>query len=194
MAGERNVPTDPHALALLRGGARAAVTVAVLGLHLRGAVEAGRTGTMRTSGPAPQGPLPPLAKAVHATLYRPAGLRQLLDRQAVRKALAGLRAELVAEGMLRRTLPGPTRAARQALKRLRTRHPLPAHSPRPSGLSSDDQLLLVALHGDKALTLLVPRFTREAGLTGRGGPTEHGLRQSWSTGGGGGFSCGDAHV
>ncbi|MFG2884651.1 TIGR04222 domain-containing membrane protein [Streptomyces sp. NPDC048297] len=194
MAGETNVPTDPHALALLRGGTRAAVTVAVLGLHLRGAVEAGSAGTMRTSGPAPRGPVPALARAVHAALYRPAGLRQLLDRQGVRKALAGLRAELIAAGMLRRTLPGPTRAARRVLRRLRSRNPLPAHR---SGLSPDDTLLLVALHGDKALTLLAPRFTREAGLTGRGGTTERGLRTSWGSGeggGGGGFGCGDVHA
>ncbi|MFF7370451.1 hypothetical protein [Streptomyces tricolor] len=38
-------PPDPCAVALLRGGDRAAVTVAVLALHLRGAVEAGRPGT-----------------------------------------------------------------------------------------------------------------------------------------------------
>ncbi|MCZ0986113.1 hypothetical protein O1M54_11385 [Streptomyces diastatochromogenes] len=45
-----SIPPDPCAVALLRGGDRAAVTVAVLGLHLRGAVESGRPGTLRRTG------------------------------------------------------------------------------------------------------------------------------------------------
>ncbi|MFG2121078.1 TIGR04222 domain-containing membrane protein [Streptomyces sp. NPDC048710] len=187
MAGTTRIPTEPQALALLRGGARAAVTVAVLGLHLRGAVKAWRPGTMRTSGPAPGSPLTTLAKAVHTGLYRPAGMRQLLDRRPVREALGELRADLVGAGLLRAVLPGPTRAGRRALKDLRARHPLPA---RRSGLSPEDKLLLAALHGDKALAVLAPRFTREAGLTGRGGTTERELPRSWGSSGGGGFSCG----
>ncbi|MFH8770176.1 MULTISPECIES: TIGR04222 domain-containing membrane protein [unclassified Streptomyces] len=200
MAGTTRIPTEPQALALLRGGARAAVTVAVLGLHLRGAVKAWRPGTMRTSGPAPGSPLTTLAKAVHTGLYRPAGMRQLLDRRPVREALGELRADLVGAGLLRAVLPGPTLPrvlgfartggtpiARRALKDLRARHPLPA---RRSGLSPEDKLLLAALHGDKALAVLAPRFTREAGLTGRGGTTERELPRSWGSSGGGGFSCG----
>ncbi|MFF7749496.1 TIGR04222 domain-containing membrane protein [Streptomyces sp. NPDC007971] len=188
MAGTTRIPTEAHALALLRAGNRAAVTVAVLDLHLRGAVRAGRAGTLRTSGPAPGVPLPALTKAVRASLYRPAGMGQLLDRHGVRAALGALREDLVAAGLLRSVLPGRTRAGRRALKRLRARNPLPTA---PAGLSDGDKLLLVALHGDRALTLLVPRFTREAGLTGRGGTTERGLRQSWAGGGSdGGFTCG----
>ncbi|ARP74471.1 TIGR04222 domain-containing membrane protein [Streptomyces pluripotens] len=164
MESTTSLPADPHAIALLRGGARAAVTVAVLGLHLRGAVEAGR-GTLRTSGPVPRESAPTLARAVHATLHRPAGLRQLLDRRGVRDALAGLRGELGTAGLLRTVLPGPTFRARRALKDLRGGHPLPAHR---YGLSVEDKLLLVALHGDKALSALAPRFTREAGLTDQG--------------------------
>ncbi|WP_338017683.1 TIGR04222 domain-containing membrane protein [Streptomyces adustus] len=181
---------EPHAIALLRGGPRAAVTVAVLSLHLRGAVGAGRVGTMRTTGPAADRSLPPLTKAVHAALYRPAGLRQLLDRQAVRRALTGLRDELRAAGLLRTFPPGRTRAGRRTLKSLRARHPLPGHGP---GLPLEDQLLAVALYGDRALTAVAPRFTREAGLTGRGGTTERDLRQSWGSGGGGDITgCGTA--
>jgi hypothetical protein len=185
MRGTTTIPGDPYAIALLRGGARAAVTVAVLGLHLRGAVEAGRPGTMRTCGPAAGAPLPPLARAVHATLYRPAGVRQLPERRGVREALGELRAELATAGLLRTVLPGPTVRARRALRDLRGGHPLPGHR---SGLSVDDKLLLVALHGDRALTALAPRFTREAGLTGPGGTTEREPPGSW--GGGGGFGCG----
>ncbi|MFG2606053.1 TIGR04222 domain-containing membrane protein [Streptomyces sp. NPDC048514] len=188
MRGTTTIPADPYAIALLRGGARAAVTVAVLGLHLRGAVEAGRPGTVRTCGPA-RAPVSPLAAAVHATLYRPAGVRQLPERRRVREALGELRAELATAGLLRTVLPGPTRRARRALRDLRGGHPLPGHR---SGLSVDDKLLLVALHGDRALTALAPRFTREAGLTGPGGTADRDLPGSWGGGGGGGFSCGAA--
>ncbi|MFI9341128.1 hypothetical protein ACIG0D_07670 [Streptomyces sp. NPDC052773] len=37
----------PHEIALLRGGPRAAVTVALVALHLRGMVEPGPPGTVR---------------------------------------------------------------------------------------------------------------------------------------------------
>ncbi|MGC3004920.1 TIGR04222 domain-containing membrane protein, partial [Streptomyces sp. G35A] len=47
MSGSTGVRGTPHEIALLRGGARAAVTVAVVALHLRGAVEAGAAGTLR---------------------------------------------------------------------------------------------------------------------------------------------------
>ncbi|WP_367320025.1 TIGR04222 domain-containing membrane protein [Streptomyces sp. HUAS ZL42] len=181
---------EAHEIALLRGGPRAAVTVAVLGLHLRGAVEAGRPGTMRAAGATGAPSPPPLTKAVHAALHRPAGMRQLLDRQGVRRALGALRDELRAAGLLRTFPPGRTGAARRLLKALRKEHPLPTNQ---RGLSTDDVLLAVALHGDRALTALAPRFTRQAGLTGRGGTTEREMRQSWGGGsGGGGFSCGAA--
>jgi len=188
MSGGATVRPEPHEIALLRGGPRAAVTVAVLALHLRGAVEAGRRGTMRTAGATGAPPPPPLTKAVHAALYRPAGMRQLLDRQGVRKALGALRDELTATGLLRTFPPGRTGAARRLLKALRKEHPLPTDR---KGLSTDDVLLAVALYGDRALTTLAPRFTHEAGLTGRGGTTEREMPPSWGGGsGGGGFSCG----
>ncbi|MFF4760120.1 TIGR04222 domain-containing membrane protein [Streptomyces sp. NPDC001292] len=180
-----------HEIAFLRGGRRAAVTVAVLALRVRGAVGPGRGGTMRTTGPA-HGPgadlpaLPHLTKTVHAALYRPAGLRQLLDREPVALALVDLRYELTIAGLLRLFPPGRTRAGRRALRDLRDRHPLPTTG---KGLSSDDRLLAVALYGDRALTRLMPRFAQEAGLLGRGGTTERELRQSWGGGGSGGFSC-----
>ncbi|MFD4977910.1 TIGR04222 domain-containing membrane protein [Streptomyces sp. NPDC058424] len=181
----------PHEIAFLRGGRRAAVTVAVLALQARGAVKPGRGGTMRTTGPAHGAgadlpALPHLTKTVHAALYRPAGMRQLLDREPVALALIDLRYELTVAGLLRVFPPGRTRAGRRTLRDLRNRHPLPASG---RGLSFDDRLLAVALHGDQALTRLVPRFAGEAGLLGRGGTTERELRQSWGGGGSGGFSC-----
>ncbi|MET8410862.1 hypothetical protein ABZV34_22655 [Streptomyces sp. NPDC005195] len=91
----------------MRGGPRAAVTVAVLALRLRGAVEAGRPGTMRASRSRAAAEHPsrrtahPLERAGHASLYRPAGMGELLRRTGVRKALAQFRTELTETGMLR---------------------------------------------------------------------------------------------
>ncbi|MEW2283010.1 TIGR04222 domain-containing membrane protein [Streptomyces sp. NPDC047841] len=165
-------PPDPCAVALLRGGDRAALTVAVLGMHLRGAVEAGRPGTLRKSAAGDAGPLPhPLEKAVRTALYRPAGPRELPARAVVRRALARMRAELAAQGLLRVLPPGRTRAARRLLADLRARRPLPEG---PDGLSQDEVLLAVALYGGRALTALAPRFAREAGLTGRGALADEG--------------------
>ncbi|MFC9912784.1 TIGR04222 domain-containing membrane protein [Streptomyces sp. NPDC059862] len=165
---------EPHEIALLRGGPRAAVTVAVLALHLRGIVEAGRPGTLRKATPpgadAPA-PLHPLEKAVRVGLYRPAGIRELLGRSVVRRALARMRGELAAAGLLRSTLPGPTRAARRHLAALRELHPLPAA---PDGRGDDDVLLAVALFGDRALTALLPRFAHASGLVGRSALADEG--------------------
>ncbi|MEV6804687.1 TIGR04222 domain-containing membrane protein [Streptomyces sp. NPDC051132] len=161
------LPLDPCAVALLRGGDRAAVTVAVLALHLRGAVEAGRPGTLRktaTGGAAPLGH--PLEKAVRTGLYRPAGPGELPGRAVVRRALTRMRAELAVRGLLRTLPPRRTRAARRALAGLRACRPLPTG---PGGLSEEETLLAVALYGERALTVLVPCFARRAGLTGRGG-------------------------
>ncbi|QFZ78664.1 TIGR04222 domain-containing membrane protein [Streptomyces fagopyri] len=185
---------DPYAVALVRVGPRAAVTVAVLALRLRGAVEAGRPGTMRTSrAPAPTGHPPersahPLERAVHASLYRPAGMVELLRRTRVRQSLAQLRTELSEAGTLRTFPPGPTLAARRLLRRTRAERPLPTGR---EGLSRHDVLLAVALHGAAALTLLEPRFAVDAGLVGRGGTADKGLLpHSWGGGCGGGYTDG----
>lgn len=166
------IPPDPCAVALLRGGDRAAVTVAVLGLHLSGVVEAGRPGTLRKTATGGAGPFRhPLEKAVRTGLYRPAGPRELPGRAVVRRTLARMRAELAARGLLRTLPPGRTRAARRGLAALRARHPLPDGA---DGLPEEEVLLAVALYGERALAVLVPRFARAAGLTGRGALADEG--------------------
>ncbi|MFI6622685.1 TIGR04222 domain-containing membrane protein [Streptomyces sp. NPDC050528] len=188
MSGDPTIRLQPHEVALLRGGSRAAVTVAVVALHLRGEVRVWRPGTVRTSGVAAgAGTLPRLTKAVHSALYRPAGMRELLGRRGVSEALGELRGDLVAAGLLRRIPPRRTRAARVLLKSLRAQHPFPAGR---EGVPSDDILLSVALYGDKALGSLVSRFAGEAGLIGRGGVADEGLPRAWGGGSGGGFTCG----
>jgi hypothetical protein len=163
---------DPYAIALLRGGDRAAVTVAVLALHLRGAAEADRPGSVRRTGPRDGGSVRhPLEKAVRTALFRPARPRELPGRVVVRRALAKLRAELVAAGLVRVVPPVRTRAARQYLAGLREDHALPAD---PQDLTEDEVLLGVALYGEPALKAVAPRFARWAGLTGRGSIADRG--------------------
>ncbi|MET8773189.1 TIGR04222 domain-containing membrane protein, partial [Streptomyces sp. NPDC004658] len=86
-------------------------------------------------------------------------------------ALARMRAELAAQGLLRVLPPRRTRAARRLVAELRERRPLPEG---PDGLPEDEALLAVALYGERALTVLAPRFAREAGLTGRGALADEG--------------------
>ncbi|MFF9837935.1 TIGR04222 domain-containing membrane protein [Streptomyces sp. NPDC013740] len=102
----------PQALALLRGGPRAAVTVALVALHQRGAVAAGRRGTIRANGGAGR-TLDPLQLGVHRSLQRALALRVLATRPKARQALDALRAELGRTGLLRP--PGRLLAARSLL-------------------------------------------------------------------------------
>ncbi|MFF9622831.1 TIGR04222 domain-containing membrane protein [Streptomyces griseosporeus] len=166
-------PPGPHEIALLRAGPRAALTVAVVALHLRGAVGAGRPGTLRRTPAHDDGAFRhPLEKAVRTALYRPAGARELLSRAVVGRALARMRAELRSAGLLRSVPPRRGRAVRRQLAELRERCPLPEG---PEGLAEDEVLLAVALYGERALTVLLPRFTRDARLTGRGALADEGL-------------------
>ncbi|MEU0075960.1 TIGR04222 domain-containing membrane protein [Streptomyces sp. NPDC006332] len=181
------VRLTPHEVALLRGGPRAAVTVAVLALHLLGAVEAGRPGTVRVSGePGGAGQaLSPLSDAVLASLQQPAAVAELLRRATVRQALDEMRGSLLSAGLLRSLPPRRTRAARRALDALYADHPLPAGR---RGLSTEDTLMAVALHGDPALTVLAGRFALRAGLTARAevagkGLLRHSERSPYSCGG-----------
>ncbi|MEU0193545.1 TIGR04222 domain-containing membrane protein [Streptomyces afghaniensis] len=161
------VRLEPHEIALLGDGPRAAVTVAVVDLYLRGLVEADRPGTMRAGvadAVSAERPPSPLAQEVHACLHEPAGLRTLAKDPDVRLALALMRIPLADAGLLRYPLLGPTRGARRHVRELRQRHPLPGSR---RGLTDDDRLLAVALHGEAALRLLVPRFALRAGLIRR---------------------------
>ncbi|MET8131347.1 TIGR04222 domain-containing membrane protein [Streptomyces sp. NPDC005251] len=183
MSGSAAVGPGPLTVALLRGGPRAAVKVAVVALHLRGAVVPGPPVTIRTSAPSPGTPFVsglPLERAVRGSLYLPAGMRELMDRPRVRRALVELRGEAAAAGLLRRLPPCRTRAARRVLRELRAAVPPPTG---PEGLATADVLLAVALYGDAALTVLVPRFTEAAGLKGRGGREKRGLPRSGDVGG-----------
>ncbi|MFD7441204.1 TIGR04222 domain-containing membrane protein [Streptomyces sp. NPDC059909] len=90
----------PQAVAMLRGGRRAALTVALVALHQRGAVAAGRRGTIRQDGPA-IGVRDPLQLAAHRALHWPVGVRVLASRLAVRHALDGLRDDVWVEGLVR---------------------------------------------------------------------------------------------
>ncbi|WP_432082179.1 TIGR04222 domain-containing membrane protein [Streptomyces sp. WAC 04229] len=194
------VRLEPHEVALLRGGPRAAVTVAVVDLYLRGAVEAGPPGTVRALAAEPgtaATPLPPLAEAVRWSLEEPLGIRRLTRHPDVRLAVALMRIPLAEEGFLRYPLLGPTRDARRRVRALRERHPLPGSR---RGLTADDRLLAVALHDEAALLLLLPRFALRAGLveraevparaprrhSPRGGPS--GASDPFYCGGGGGGS------
>ncbi|MFJ4079420.1 TIGR04222 domain-containing membrane protein [Streptomyces iakyrus] len=188
------VRLEPHEIALLGEGPRAAVTVAVVELHLRGLVEADLPGTIRagavddaTAHPPPS----PLAAAVRARLREPAAPKSLVKDPDIRLAVALMRIPLAEAGLLRYPLLGPTRAARRHVRGLRQDHPLPASR---HGLSDGERLLLVALHGEAALRLLVPRFALRAGLVRRaevGGKSLLKNSPRGRGGGGGGYHyCG----
>jgi hypothetical protein len=190
---------EPYAIALLRGGPRAAVTVAVLTLHLRGAVEAGRSGRVRrTSGASadPGRPTHHLEKAVWASLRRRTGLRKLLAKRRVRKSLTELRAELVAAGLLHAPPRGRSPEGRRTLDDLRTQLPLPVRDlgtevVLDAGCSTDDRLFAAALYGGEVLVAVAPEFVRDAGLVGHESQVRDDglLPHSW--GGWSGWSHGD---
>ncbi|MFF1440257.1 hypothetical protein [Streptomyces sp. NPDC058295] len=92
--------------------------------------------------------------------------------------------------MLRSLPPRRTRAARRALRALRDAHPLPAGR---KGLSTDDVLMAVALHGEPALSVLAARFALRAGLIARAEVADQGFHRRSPRGGGTGgtmYSCG----
>ncbi|WP_306325703.1 TIGR04222 domain-containing membrane protein [Streptomyces venezuelae] len=230
--GPEEVP-PPQALALLRGGRRAAVTVALVALHQRGAVAAGRKHTIRANG-GPGRTRDPVQLGVHRALDRAFALRDLALRPEARRAVDALRRELRGAGLLRppwrlwsaRTLlgcvpltvaagayatgvsgaglaavlaagavptlgaagllrqPPATGAARRLLAATRERYPLPAH--RREVTDGGLVQLYVALYGDPALALFLPRFSRDGGLLDRPGEVD-GNRPS----GGGGAVAGD---
>ncbi|GGU14864.1 TIGR04222 domain-containing membrane protein [Streptomyces lateritius] len=214
--GSEQAELAPQALALLRGGRLAAVTVALVALHQRGAVAAGRKGTIRANG-GPGRTRDPIELGVHGSLQRALGIRALAARPKARRAVDELRGQLDRAGLLRPLgrlraarvlllctaatipagllitaptgtdlslaavvgavpavaalallrLPATPRAARDLLAGLRERHPLPAHRREVA----DGRLvqLYVALYGDPALALFLPRFSQDGGLLGQDG-------------------------
>lgn len=166
MDGGTEIGWEPYEIALLAGGPRAAVTVAVVALHLLGAVETGPRGTLCAAGPEPEG-LGPFEGTVLDCLHEPLTVRELVRHTDVRLALALARIPLAEHGMLGHPWLRPTRGARRHVEFWRERHPLPVVR---HGLTDDDTLLAVALHGDAALRLLLPRFALRTGLTDRGAP------------------------
>lgn len=90
---------DPCEAAYLRGGRRSAVRVALVMLYARGAVTAGRRGTVRREGTL-RGGATRLERAVHAALYGATGLRMLLVRPSVERELKALRKCLLDAGLL----------------------------------------------------------------------------------------------
>ncbi len=126
---------EPHEIALLGEGPRAAVTVAVVDLHLRGLAEAGRPGTVRAviaDAMSAERPPPPLAQAVYDALHEPADLRTLVKDPGVLVALADMRVPLAGAGLLRYPLLGATRGARRQVRALRQRPPLASPAAAPS--------------------------------------------------------------
>ncbi|GJF24333.1 MULTISPECIES: TIGR04222 domain-containing membrane protein [Streptomyces] len=168
MDSDTDIGWEPHEIALLGGGPRAAVTVALVALHLRGAVETGPRRTLSATGPEPEG-LGPFEGTVLDCLREPLTARELVRHTDVRLALALTRIPLAEEGLLRYPRLGPTRGARRRVAFWRERYPLPAAR---HGLTDEDTLLAVALHGDAALRLLLPRFAFRAGLMNPGAPAE----------------------
>lgn len=181
MADTERVREAPHELALLAGGPRAAVVVAVVALHLRGAVEPGSRGRLVALDNEAGHALPPLPtpdedldvpaelrvpyleSAVHQRLHRPCEIRELLRDPDVRWAVDTLKTGLADTDLVSPPpLLGTTRAARRRLHVLRTAYPVPASR---DGLCDEEKLLAVALHGQAALRVVVPRFALRAGLT-----------------------------
>ncbi|CAM5618082.1 TIGR04222 domain-containing membrane protein OS=Streptomyces aurantiogriseus OX=66870 GN=GCM10010251_46500 PE=4 SV=1 [Streptomyces aurantiogriseus] len=103
-----------------------------------------------------------------------------MKRSDVRLAVALMRIPLAEAGLLRWPLLGPTRAARRHVRALREAHALPAGR---HGLTDHDKLLAVALHGEAALRVLVPRFALRAGLIQRAEVAGKGLLRHSPRGG-----------
>nr|WP_203723184.1 TIGR04222 domain-containing membrane protein [Streptomyces coelicoflavus] len=169
---------------MLGGGPRAAVTVAVVALHLLGAVETGPRGTLCAAGPEPEG-LEPFEGTVLDCLHEPLTVRELVRHPDVRLALALTRIPLAEDGLLGRPWLRPNRRARRRVEFWRERHPLPAVR---HGLADEDTLLAVALHGEAALRVLLPRFALRARLVERVEATDRDTRRHTSRGGPNGAS------
>ncbi|MEV6962922.1 hypothetical protein AB0M97_27915, partial [Streptomyces sp. NPDC051207] len=163
-----DVRTDrlrPHEVAVARDGARATVTVAVVGLHLRGAVEAGPPGTVRASGAAVGVP-DPRERAVLGCRQQPLSVREPARRPDLRVAIGRPASGPADAGLPGPRLLRPTRRARRPVRKLRRRHPVTVSR---QGLPGDAELLAVVRRGEAALVALALRAgpTRQR-VAGRG--------------------------
>ncbi|MER5882981.1 TIGR04222 domain-containing membrane protein [Streptomyces sp. NPDC001941] len=111
-AGDGARELTPQQAAFLRGGRRAAVTTAVTELYLLDAVIPARGGALRQER-YPRGERDPLRLALYRELVRPLGMRPLMVRPKVRRAVRELRARLAGAGLLRAA--GRWRVARTLL-------------------------------------------------------------------------------
>ncbi|WP_371614202.1 TIGR04222 domain-containing membrane protein [Streptomyces sp. NBC_00454] len=193
----------------VRGGSKAALTVAVVELHLAEAIEVGRSGRLRrVVHTTPGRNVTVLNRAAWTVLGREISLADAAVAPAVWRAREEVRAELAerglrcgrarlaAAGLLAlatgstavavavqespwaglplavlslavlslAVLSAPVRtlAGHRLLREMRRLHPLPGDTP----AGPEEIGLLVALHGRRALRLLVPEFAVCAGLLG----------------------------
>ena len=188
----------------VRGGSKAALTVAVVELHLAGAIEVGRSGRLwRVVHTSPGRDVSVLSRAAWTVFGRELSLADAAVAPAVRRAREEARAELAGRGLrcgrVRLAVAGllvfatgstavavavqgspwaglplvvlslavlcaPVRtlAGHRLLREMRRLHPLPGDTP----AGPEEIGLLAALHGRRALRLLVPEFAACAGLLG----------------------------
>ncbi|MFG2918484.1 TIGR04222 domain-containing membrane protein [Kitasatospora sp. NPDC048298] len=186
----------------VRGGSKAALKVAVVELHLAGAIDVGRLGRLRRvvhTGPGRD--VTSLHRAVWKAFGRELSLADAAAAPAVRRAREEMRAELAGRGLrcgqARLTVagllalaaggtgvaiaaqeafwagvplavlsltvlcaPARTLAGGKLLREMRRLHPLPGATP----AGPEEIGVLAALHGRRALRLLLPEFAARAGL------------------------------
>ncbi|GAA1422220.1 hypothetical protein GCM10009601_23330 [Streptomyces thermospinosisporus] len=121
-----------------------------------------------------------LESAVYQCLHEPSDLRELVRDPVVKWAVAEVRVGLAAAGLVGWPALWATRAARRRLRVLRKAYPVPASR---RGLPDHAKLLAVALHGEPALRVLVPRFALRAGLVPRAEVRDRGMLRHHPRGG-----------
>ncbi|MFE4304932.1 hypothetical protein ACFQ9H_05875 [Streptomyces sp. NPDC056517] len=188
----------------VRGGSKAALTVAVVELHLAGSIAVGRSGRLRrVVHTSPGHDVASLHRAAWTVFGRELSLADAAVAPAVRRAREEVRAELAGRGLrcgrarlavagLLALTAGSTAAAvavqgspwaglplavlslavlcapvrtlagYRLMREMRRLHPLPGDTP----AGPEEIGLLAALHGRRALRLLVPEFAACAGLLG----------------------------
>jgi hypothetical protein len=165
---------DYAVVAYVRDGRFTAVAAVLAVLHARGLVVAGRSGTVRRSEtvtPSPAGFERQVWGAIHGFVSPGA----LMARPTVDSALNDLRRRARQLGLLhfgmpvRQFLPARTRLARKMLHAAASDYPWPP-TPETDDRPVEERVgMAVALHGNAALTVLLPQFARDSGLLDRAG-------------------------